>query len=66
MSQGHEICRNSAYISIRKPASQNMLSGTNEHEKEQVTILDIAALRTIGRIVRDIKTRIGTESQNAD
>ena len=58
MSQGHEICRNSVFISIRKAAAQKCDTDTSKDEKVQQPILDIEALRTIGRIVRAIKERI--------
>ena len=50
--------RNSASVRIRKPHLQNVLSDTNKHENTQTPTLSIEALRTIGRIIRGIKTRI--------
>ena len=54
--------RNSASVSIRKARSQNVLSDTYEDGKEQVPVLDVEALRAIGRIVREIKRRIDAET----
>jgi len=51
-------CRNSSFVSIRKAPAQNVLSDTNEHEKEQRPIVSFEALQAIGRIVRAIKERI--------
>ena len=56
-------CRNSSSVSIRKAPAQNMLSDTNEHEKEQTAVLSFEALRTIGRIVRSIRAKIESESR---
>jgi len=55
-SRGH--CRNSSFVSIRKVPGQKYATDTNRDEKVQKPVLDIEALRTIGRIVRGIKTRI--------
>ena len=41
-----------------KAALKNMLSHTNEPEKDQTPILDIEGLRIINGIVRPIKERI--------
>jgi len=53
--------RNSASSRIRKADLQNVLSDTNRDEKTQTPGLDIEALRTIGRIVRAIRTRIAED-----
>src|SRR5262245_61238350 len=58
MKKSRGRCRNSSFVSIRKAPVQNMLSNTNRDEKVQTTVLNIEALRTIGRIVRAIKTQI--------
>jgi len=58
--------RNSASVSIRKARSQNVLSDTYEDEKEQVPVLDVEALRAIGRIVREIKRRIDAETRTTE
>ena len=58
--------RNLTFVSIREGHSQNVLSGTNEDEKEQVPVLDVEALRTIGRIVREIKRRIDAATRTTE
>jgi len=58
--------RNSASVSIRKARSQNLLSDTYEDGKEQVPVLDVEALRAIGRIVREIKRRIDAETRTTE
>jgi len=58
--------RNSASVSIRKARSQNVLSDTYEDGKEQVPVLDVEALRAIGRIVREIKRRIDAETRTTE
>ena len=58
--------RNSASVSIRKARSQNVLSDTYEDGKEQVPVLDVEALRAIGRIVREIKRRIDAETRTPE
>jgi len=45
---------------------QNVLSDTYEDEKEQVPVLDVEALRAIGRIVREIKRRIDAETRTPE
>ena len=65
MKRGAKNCEDLLSVSIRKGPAQTVLSDTDEDEKEQVPVLDIEALRAIGRIVRNIKTRIGTQSRTA-
>jgi hypothetical protein len=61
-----ETSRNSvgnyALISIRKAPAQKCGTDTNEDEKFPIPILEIEALRTIGRLVRTIKAKIESES----
>jgi hypothetical protein len=61
MKIGEKNCENLSSVSIRKAPAQNILSDTYEDEKEQVPVLNIEALRIIGRIVRGIKLRIHTK-----
>jgi hypothetical protein len=58
MKMSRNNSRNSSLVSIRKAPLQNVLSDANRDEKAQTPGLDIEALRTIGRIVRAIRTRI--------
>jgi hypothetical protein len=58
MKNTDKTWRNSSAVSIRKAPAQSVLSDTYEDEKPQVPILDIEALRTIGRIIQAIKGRI--------
>jgi hypothetical protein len=61
MNKSLNSWRNSSSVSIRKAHLQNVLSDTNEHEKEQTPVVSFEGLRTIGRIVRAIKARIQSE-----
>src|SRR5262245_56786070 len=58
VSKNHENCRNSSLVGIRKPRSRKCATDANKDEKVQQPILDIEALRTVGRIVRAVKERI--------
>src|SRR5262249_21746085 len=58
MKKSRGGCRNSFFVSIRKAPPQKYATDTNKDEKVQTPILDIEALRTIGRIVRAVKVRI--------
>ena len=58
MNKALNSCGNSSSVSIWKRSAQNVLSDTNEHEKEQTLVLNFEALRAIGRIVGAIKERI--------
>lgn len=49
---------NLSSVSIRKAPARKYVTDTNQDEKVQQPILDIDALRAIGRIVRAIKERI--------
>ena len=66
MSQGHEICKNSDFISIRKAAARNMVSNTNKDEKAKSPTLSLETLRTIGAIVRAIRERIDSADHQGD
>ena len=58
MKSGEKNCEDLSSVSIRKGPAQNVLSDTNGDEKVQTPVLDIEALRVIGRKVRSIKTRV--------
>jgi hypothetical protein len=58
--------RNSSSISIRKAHPQRCATDTSEHEKSQTPTLSIEALRNIGRIVGEIKTRLDANGGNQD
>jgi hypothetical protein len=66
MKKSRNIGRNSSLVSIRKAPTQNVLSDTNEDQKAQIPALGIEGLRTVGRLVRGIKTRIDADSQTAE
>ncbi|HEY7316287.1 MAG TPA: hypothetical protein VIE89_01845, partial [Candidatus Binatia bacterium] len=53
-------------ISIWKAHLQTCATDTNEHEKSQTPTLSIEALRNIGRIVGEIKTRLDANGGNQD
>ena len=65
MKKSRGRCRNSSFVSIRKAPVRKYGTNANEDEKTQTPILNVEALRTIGRIVRAIKSRIvpGTEAE---
>jgi hypothetical protein len=62
MKKSRGRCRNSAFVSIRKAPVQKYVTDTNKDEKLQTPILDIEALRTIGRIVWAIKELLEHDS----
>jgi hypothetical protein len=61
MKKSRNAVENSSSVSIRKAPLQNMLSSTNEHEKVPIPILEIDALRIVGRLVRTIRAKIESE-----
>jgi hypothetical protein len=63
MEQSRNTGGNSSSISIRKARSQKCATDTNEHEKLPIPILEIEALRTIGRLVQTIRAKIESESR---
>ena len=58
MKKSRESCKNSSSDSIRRVPSEECATDTSEDEKVQQPVLTFDALRTIGRIVREIKNRI--------
>ena len=66
VKKSHDSCKNSLSVSIRKAPAQNVLSDTNENEKEQSPVLRVDALRSIARVVRAINSRIRTEAGGAE
>jgi len=58
MTISNQDVRNSSTASIRKACSRKYATDTSQDEKVQQPILDVEALRTVGRIVRAIKERI--------
>jgi hypothetical protein len=66
MTTTRKSWRNSSSISIRKAHPQRCATDTNEHEKSQTPTLSIEALRNIGRIVGEIKTRLDANGGNQD
>jgi hypothetical protein len=63
MHRSRNSVGNSSSISIRKARSQRCATDTNEYEKLPIPILEIEALRTIGRLVRTIRAKIESESR---
>jgi hypothetical protein len=57
MKKSRNAVGNSSSISIRNVCSQKCDTDTNEHENLPIPILEIEALRIIGRLVRTIKPR---------
>lgn len=55
--------RNSSSISIRKAHPHKYDTDTNRDEKVQTPILNLDALKVIGRLVRTFKARIESESR---
>lgn len=58
MAKPNTARRNLSFVSIRKGSSKNLLPYTNGQEKDETPVLDIEAVRTIGRILGAIKAKI--------
>ena len=65
MRNDNENCRNLSFVGIRKAPAPTCATDTNQDEKVQQPVLDIEALRSIGRIVRAIKERIEAGQRSA-
>jgi hypothetical protein len=61
MSRSRNTGRNSASVSIRKAHPQKCDTDANKHENASTPILNLDALKVIGRLVRAFKAR--TESE---
>ncbi len=60
MSKPNTARRNSSFVSIRKRSLKNLLPYANGQEKDETPALDIEAVRTIGRVLQAIKSKIET------
>ena len=63
MKTSRNAVENSSSVSIRKAPLQRCATDTSEYEKLPIPILEIEALRTIGRLVRTIRAKIESESR---
>src|SRR5690349_13669010 len=64
MSNSQNHSTNSTFVSIRYAPSSNVLPDANEHEEAQTLLIDIAALRSISRIVEALKNKIAACDKN--
>ena len=64
MSENSNICANSSFTSIWYAPSGTVVPDASNHENIEIPLIDIAALRCISRIVKDIKTKIAAAAGN--
>jgi hypothetical protein len=64
MSNLSNISGNSSFTSIRYAPSSIVVPDASNHENIEIPLIDIAALRCIARIVKDIKAKIAAAAGN--
>jgi hypothetical protein len=64
MNETQNTSGNSSFVSIRYAPLSKVLPDANEHEEAQPLLIDIVALRSISRIVKEIKNKIAGADGN--